>query len=167
VDPPPSPTTGTRHGETRGKHITYPGTARIATTLSLGVVRSLQDNDLLILLDPLELVYAHVVDQTPDHLADELQQLAGNALPRGEHGYLNIRAHDEHGRAEHGHGPGLASTSRHDDQGLLLELLDAELVKDALPVVLPLILVQLGQAGLPVRWSSGFVTRGEIKRGSP
>lgn len=131
------------------QHIAYPGTSWVAPTLALGVVRgAFQGDNLLILLHPLELVHAHVEDQAPDHLGDELEQLARDTLARGEHGDLNVRADEEHGRAEHGHGPGLAGTPRHDDQGLLLELLDPKLVEDALPVVFPLILVQLGQTSL-------------------
>ena len=90
----------------------------------------------------------HETRQSSPDLGDELQELPRDTLARGEDGDLNVRAHDEHGRAEHGHGPGLAGTTRHDDQSLLLELLDPKLVEDALAVVFPLILVQLGQARL-------------------
>jgi len=127
---------------------TYPCTAWIATALTLGTIGTLEGDDLLILLDPLELVHAHVDNEATDHLADELEELARNALARGEDGDLNVGADEEHGRAEHGHGPGLPGTTRHDNQGLLLELLDPKLGEDALAVVFPFILVQLGQASL-------------------
>jgi len=136
------------HTYTQRETGTYPCTAGIATALTLGTVRALEGDDLLILLDPLELVHAHVDNETTDHLADELEELARNALARGEDGDLNVGADEKHGRTEHGHGPGLPGTPRHDDQGLLLELLDPKLGEDALAVVFPLILVQLGQAGL-------------------
>jgi hypothetical protein len=130
-----------------GQNTTYPCTAWVAAALPKGAIRgTLQHDNLLILGLPVELVHAHVENQAPNHLGDELEELARDTLARGEDRYLNVGAHEEHGRAEHGHGPGLAGTPRHDDQGLLLELLDPKLEEDALPVVFPLILVQLGQA---------------------
>ena len=93
----------------------------------------------------LVVVPARVLHDMLEELADNLEQLASRSLTRGEHRDFNVTAHQQHGRNEHGHGPRLPSSPRHDDQRFLLQLGQAKLVQDALLIVLPFVLIDLGQ----------------------